>query len=289
MRVEAKKSFQHGFVLSEQELRRFVNVIREQIEKTSPDKSIVEYYEVKFRNGVIAEKLSLDDVLSQENIGSRAIVRLKIEISEKVIEPGYTVITEFRKANEEGEEENISIRYCVVGDDRDWVFVTSSELEERIKRNKKINIARYTRFELFLPTLTLFTIIPMMVNLLSSLNKSNIYIDKIETAWKSGELTDPIEAMIALERVGVTDRVPTEIVFKPIGIGVLVFVILILVVWGIQYFFAPFNFCWGDYIKVYEKKQAQGKFIFITVILLSIIVPICISIISSLIQNSIGF
>lgn len=67
--VEANKSFRHGFVLPESELRRFIELIREQVKKINADPDLSFRYQLKFQNGVVAETDSIDSILSQENEG----------------------------------------------------------------------------------------------------------------------------------------------------------------------------------------------------------------------------
>lgn len=290
MRVEAKKTFKNGFALSEQELRRLVSELRQQAEKVSVGNNPVENYVVKFRNGAIAEALSLDNVLSQENVGSGAIVRLKIELQDSVTDPKSVITTEFINAKDEGEVGSVSMRYTVIGEDRDWVFVTSSELEERLGRIKKVNFSRFWRAELFTSFFTFLFMISLTLSMVFSVSKMDYpYIDQVENAWRSGELSDPIEVMIALERGSKGTIGDIGKLFIPMGYAVLVGIVGVMLIWGMQHFFPPYNFCWGDYVKIYEKKQAQGKFIYVTVLLLAIIIPIAVSLISSLIERSVGF
>src|SRR2546421_11300334 len=80
MRAESNKYFQFGFVLTESELRRVLGTAEEQFKKLSGGSSISHHFELKFRNGAVATTSSLDDVVSQENIGSSQITALKIKL-----------------------------------------------------------------------------------------------------------------------------------------------------------------------------------------------------------------
>ena len=158
MKVESKNSIKAGFTLSEQELRRLVDDMKQQMVKVSEKQTLIERYEIKFKNGAIAETESLDFVLSQENLGSSSIIRLKVIIQEKEDDPDNVITTEFIKLDEEGEVGPNGIKYSVLGNDRDWVFITLSELEERLGRVKKINISRFLRFEFLSPLFMLIFI-----------------------------------------------------------------------------------------------------------------------------------
>ena len=130
MKTEAKQAFQCGFALNESELRRLHDVLMQQIKRTAVGDDVHTSYELKFRNGAVAYPLSVDDVLSQENFGSGSIVRLNMGVSGAGDESANRIRVEFNNVDEEASVE--SIKYTIFGDDRDWVFVTSSQIEERI-------------------------------------------------------------------------------------------------------------------------------------------------------------
>jgi len=84
MKTEARQSFSHGFVLTEQELRRIADVATQQLGKVRPSPPPKTEIELRFRNGTITESDSLDDLFSLENVGAKHIVRMRISFeSEK--------------------------------------------------------------------------------------------------------------------------------------------------------------------------------------------------------------
>src|ERR1700728_4677073 len=83
IKTESRKSYQCGFALTESELRRLHDVLVQQIKRTSIGDGFLTKYEVKYRNGSVAEPTSLDQVLSEENFGSAGITRLRMEVSDK--------------------------------------------------------------------------------------------------------------------------------------------------------------------------------------------------------------
>jgi hypothetical protein len=137
MKTEARKVLKHGYWLTEQELRRIVDSLIQQMERVSLRSDIITSFELKFQNGVISETQLIDDVISQENIGSGAINRLKIHMKSMNNTVHPEISLEFINAEAENESDLVAIRYHIVGDDRDWVFVTSSQLEERLGRIKR--------------------------------------------------------------------------------------------------------------------------------------------------------
>jgi hypothetical protein len=55
MRTELRKSFFHGFVLTEQELRRIYDIMLQQMKRITTA-NVVDVFELKFKNGMVAEK-----------------------------------------------------------------------------------------------------------------------------------------------------------------------------------------------------------------------------------------
>src|SRR6266702_4154876 len=134
MDVESRKTFKFGFVLRESDLRRLVDTISDQFRKLAgPGEHPGHHFRLKFRNGAIADNTSLDHVLAQENSGSGRIVRLHYEEEVGEEATGITRVSiEFTDVDVDDEPGYVSIRFAVLGHDRDWVFVTSSLLEERV-------------------------------------------------------------------------------------------------------------------------------------------------------------
>jgi len=69
MRTEARRSFSHGFVLTETELRRLIDEISDQMRQMCAENEFSVSYEVKFMNGAVAEPVSVDEITSEENHG----------------------------------------------------------------------------------------------------------------------------------------------------------------------------------------------------------------------------
>jgi hypothetical protein len=65
MKTEARQSFSHGFVLTEQELRRIADVATQQLVKVRPSPPPKTQIELRFRNGTITE--SARDVFKSVN------------------------------------------------------------------------------------------------------------------------------------------------------------------------------------------------------------------------------
>jgi hypothetical protein len=141
--VEAREKFRHGFVLTEGEFRRLVDLLREQAKKLQAFDNLTEKFIIKFLNGVVAEADSIDTILQQENSGSALIVRVRYELTsgEESASPLLCAF-EFINADSDDEPGYTSVKFSVRATDRDWVFVTSSQLRERIERSAGLHLVR---------------------------------------------------------------------------------------------------------------------------------------------------
>jgi hypothetical protein len=146
MRTQAHRRYESGFVLNEQELRRIHDVADQQMKRAFSDDMYEAVYEMRFENGAIAEPKNLDEVFAQENWGSAGIrlVRLTFRARTQVPSTGINVTFADTKATEDAKG---SISYEIEGEDRDWVFVASSQLSERIARIQCLNVRRVLRSE----------------------------------------------------------------------------------------------------------------------------------------------
>jgi hypothetical protein len=265
MRTEAKKTSKHGFLISEQELRRIFDVLTQHIKRVMEEgKEPVTLFEVKFKNGAIANPVSLDEILQLENVGSGLILRLKIKVQDKAVDPTYQISLEFINADVEREENYVSVRYSVIGDNRDWVFVTSSEIDERVNRvkrfclNQLIPQSRELFFlSLFAIALVAMGVMQILISFENRERRENYYyeVETIEKNWQNNEITDPTEVVFALAKIGENEsyfRVPSVPIIYFLG-SLFLLMLLLLV---LNYSFPPYNFYWNDYIEVLNKKQS---------------------------------
>jgi len=241
-------------------------------------------FRVKLRNGTVAHSSSLEDLLTFENIASKQIVRLDA-VLEDGDEDGYLIVLRFVNLNEEDDTLS-SVNYVVVGQERDWVLVTSSELEERIGRTKcfapqgKLNKAGRFRT----PYAAYVFLLLSMGGMVYSISQRPHMADVIETKWKTGALRDPIEALILVERGREVDASLAPVtIFKwavgyPLALGSLMALGFLL----LSYLYPSYVFCWGDYAKVYERRVSTRKTVFV-----SIILALIIGVISGMIVNKV--
>jgi len=298
MDVESKKSYNFGFVMKESDLRRLVDTISEQFRKLESSVQAQKRFSLKFKNGAIADNLSIDEVLAQENSGSGRIIRLYYE--EVLIEggsPPTRVSIEFINLDAEEERGNISVKFAVHGHDRDWVFVTSSLLDERIDRLKRFALNQLgetprtkVAFKLLSLVFPLVLLLVMMFSAQSSVTRlqtgNNGAVDRIESRWKAGDLKDPVEAIIILDRERIIRerdfKIADVLPLKLIGGAIAGLVVLGVLFLFLLRYYPVYNFCWGEYLETFTRREAARRFWLIV-----ILVGFVVSFVASLAANRI--
>ncbi len=110
--VSIRKSFEHGFVLNEQELRRIYNILVQQMNEINPHEVFDTTIKMIFKNKITVGKSSIDDVFSENNGGVWQIESLEITLSSKNISRTPKINLNFQKVD------NHSISYTIEGKDR---------------------------------------------------------------------------------------------------------------------------------------------------------------------------
>jgi hypothetical protein len=281
MRTENQRSYNTGCVLTEPELRRIHHLIIEQFHKhLGSTVNTKVFYEIRYRNGSISKPNSLDTIINQENIASAALTRLKITFTDDNTPSLYQVTLRF--TNPDLVKFEIPISYTIVGNDRDWVFIITSLLDERIKRIRRFSINMESI--LMAPVIGVSTL--ATTSLLLSIfgtNSNSQQLNKlkiIEQNYKNGKFKNPIEALIEIEKYKLDTNdisIPTRSVATGFGLT-MVLIIIVFCTW--YYCFPSYNFCWGEYVAYKKRRENIGKFILVTVIL-SLVIGVTVNYISA--------
>jgi hypothetical protein len=225
MDIEVAKSSKSGFMLTEQELRRIYDTLMKQMWYITTDddissRIIIKSFDLRHKNPAITEKTTVDEVFSEDNGDNWIITEILIAIASKSQPKAASVSLKFRKFISKNE---LSIIYAILSNNRDWSYLTSSLLDDRIAKVKRV------------------------------------HIDNIGIVIFIFALVLPVVVL------------PLKL---PLGDSLLAFFMLImLAVSGITcaLCFPSDNFYWGDYIKVFDKKQSTGKWIIISVVLTTLL------------------
>lgn len=125
--MRMKRAFTYGFTLTEQELRRICNTIDQQMQKKT--NAYQQTFTLTFKNGGEEELDTLDKVLNAENSGGWLI--REIIIITKCGSSNTRISVDLDTSS------FTSVFLLIEDDDRDWVYVTASLIEERINRIKR--------------------------------------------------------------------------------------------------------------------------------------------------------
>ncbi len=146
MRTELRMPFTYGFVISEQELRRIHDSMVQQMKRAGKG-DFSSFFEVRYKYGMRTEKASLDEITAENNRGKWMIQELKMALFSNFPLHETQIEIEFRvpppPPSREATSRPYSVQYDVVGDERDWVFLTSSQLDDRLANIKQWPIFYY--------------------------------------------------------------------------------------------------------------------------------------------------
>ena len=133
MRTEIDHQYNWGFVLSEQDVRRIAQSGEEHAAKVGASAAI--RFAAKLKDGSLIESESLDDILSLENGGQKAVNRLTLQWDDGDERPKSSITVQFEdgQANPKSWD---SISISVIGESRDAVFVAAADLEDRVKKTR---------------------------------------------------------------------------------------------------------------------------------------------------------
>lgn len=257
MKTKIDKSYDAGFLLGESELRRFIDVISEAFSKSQMK---AEYaFQLKLADGSILEPSNIDEILSQENFGSKEIMSLNLKCQNN--ENDSCVELEFKDGLKNPKNWD-AISYQINSDNRDWAFVLASELDERVKKIKMISWARFFNSKILMYSVLLILMGFSTFTVLTGGNEVNA-LHTLEESYLAGDFKDPIEAMIFYEKQ------KREVVKKSaIMYVMLAFPFLLLLGRSLlPRIYPAYVFYWGDIVPTYDKRLAFAKTFWIVIVL----------------------
>ena len=219
-RTETTEKSDYGFTLTEEELRRIYAILTQQMNIAVLHNKFISTFRLKFKNQITVERNSLEDVLAESNGGPWMIQSLEIELYDDSLQPTQILLT-FKKSQTE------TITYHIEGNDRNWVFLTKSLMEDRIRAVKQINTRGESGALFLLAAIVCFA---FDIVFISSLFDHTFTLS-----------IAPTLAAKLIEIFFCT--------FLLIGIATYV------------YFFPSCNFFWGDNIRILTKRNSWGKYI----------------------------
>jgi hypothetical protein len=228
-------------------------------------------------------------VLGQENAGSSQIIAVGVQIAtEGAEEDAFTV--ELLFSNPELDQDAVglnSVHYLIQGSSRDWVFVTSSVLEERVtkirRRWRLRSLSRNTEgviFAGFLMTMTI-TVIKLLVSVAKSQVTSG---DLLGKAIADGTVKTPLDALVVLQKAHESAQVTLLDLGGAIITGLAVGLLWFLACGFVKRYYPLYNFCWGDYVSEFERKESIRKNVLVVVVI-GLVISITGSVIANFIRH----
>jgi hypothetical protein len=270
MKTEITKTYKSGFVLTEQELRRIIQASTEHAEKVSGGQEFSLGLVATLKDGSIIEFDKTDDLFSLENAGAKKVQKVSIKLASLDINVPWEISVLFQDGAL-NQKDWTSISLQITGSSRDWAFVTASDLEDRIKRTKAISFEALFSSKFTIMWVMMLSVVTMSI-LTSQFTPGKKSHVLLQQQYSAGQLHDPIQALIALERIKNERTVISELLPLLIGFGA-PFLGIVLISFVAPRLSPSYNFCWGDYVAYYERRK-QIQMIFWTVIVLGLIVAI---------------
>jgi hypothetical protein len=274
MLTEARKTYRHGFVLTEQELRRLVDTAIQQVQKAIQPNAPTVRLEVKYRNGTVTECSTIEELLSLENIGPKQVVRLRLLVDDGAedehVDPKVAILVRFTNLREEDDEIR-SVSYVIKGEVRDWVLVTASELEDRIAKIKCTAVhqifetRRRSMISAFFPLIFALSLFGF-IHASSSRPQATLVKDALD----SGVQLDPIKAVTLLEQDYLKSREAfsqSHFLLWVVAFPMLAMALVFVISFVANYLYPSYVFCWADYVKLYERRLSHRSYVYVGILL----------------------
>lgn len=129
LKVNKSEGYNWSIVVDEKELRRLDEIIKKAFNDSKEDAKLE--YEIKCSDGSLIETDNIDEVVSEENSKNHQIQRIRVNARYPKLSKVINISFGYKELFEK------TVYYSISGDSRDWVYLTASKIEERIKNLKE--------------------------------------------------------------------------------------------------------------------------------------------------------
>lgn len=129
LKVNKSESYNWSIVVDEKELRRLDEIIKKAFNDSNEDAKLG--YEIKCSDGSLIETDNIDEVVSEESSKNHQIQSIKVNAINPRVSKQIDISFGYKGLFEK------PVNYSIRGDSRDWVYLTASKIEERIKNLKE--------------------------------------------------------------------------------------------------------------------------------------------------------
>lgn len=182
------------------------------------------------------------------------------------------IVIKFSDTSNDSDKDDYPISYEIYSDNRDWAFLTSSVIGERIKKIKINSFLNYV-FNKFDYNYILVTLPLLMGVVLITLSFPKIdgFVEKVKFIHESSKSLDEYiyrTDLLNAEKAQSLDKFPYPAMW-------LIFSLVIFFPWlkKIKNIYPLYTFYWGDKIKRYDRRISILKFSF-TAIFMAVIIGI---------------
>jgi hypothetical protein len=193
---------------------------------------------------------------------------LKFDIIASIEGGEYYASIEFVNADDDEDPGSTSVRYVLRGFDKDWVFVSSSLINERIDKIKRFALNQFSSKIAQITFPILFLIVFVIPIAIVSYNRNKEMqrlspVKELTQMYSQNKINNPIDAIIFLEQkkeqndLNKNDPISQ---LKPIVYGFISFGLLFLLYLFFVKYYLVYNFCLGDYLTLFQKRESGRKF-----------------------------
>jgi hypothetical protein len=269
MNTEVTPKIRSGFWLDSVNLVRLKDTLNEQLKKVNDGGDAQFVFEVKYANGAIYSTESLDEILNDENDGSKRIVRLVIAAHPTITSAHLTGFAEVRFSDTSFEEnsDDVPIAFSVKCPNRDWAFVTTSMIDERIG---KIRLGRVSNYVTDRSRDIVLTLMTLSLGIFTS---TVLYTSpSAEAEWiiRLGEIKEQARDVVGFMYDMEVERARRKIgdlSYAALMPAFLIFtVIFIFLFRHVQLWLPRYTFYWGDQKNRYDRKVSILRFVALAVV-----------------------
>jgi hypothetical protein len=273
MQTKIRKQYTDGFHLAEQDVRRLHQLVADCAAKKSlENRSSIKIF-TRLSDGSILELRTVDELLSLDNAAEKLIDFLSIsaqaelgpETEEDEPVEQWAIIVKFNRPT--GAYANqYSIQTEVVGASRDWVVLTAATINDRVNLARRRNLHVLLSHP-FVPVIVLLIFFGVgIVALVGNLAPADHH-SQLEALYKAGKLANPVEALIALEKLKADRRSADSFLFGLFAILAAAALTSAIIPRLTRWLSEPYVFYWGDYITLYQKRRGLNNVLWSVVVL----------------------
>ncbi len=131
LKVEKSENYDWAIIVDETDLRRLEETIKLSLDSQNNDIIKIKY-KIRCSDGSNIETNDLNEVINEENSKERSIKNIKIIVDNQNFSKNIDI-----SLGDQGFLKSNTVSYSITGDNRDWVYLSASKIDERLKTLKQ--------------------------------------------------------------------------------------------------------------------------------------------------------